>query len=69
MLIEGEYDKVEVLFEQVLSIVEEIYDGIVGMLRFGVNISKFLGIIKFKQGKISEGLEYLNIVLKIYRDF
>lgn len=69
MLIEGEYDKVEVLFEQVLSIVEEIYDGIVGMLRFGVNISKFLGIIKFKQGKILEGLEYLNIVLKIYRDF
>lgn len=69
MLIEGEYDKVEVLFEQVLSIVEEIYDGIVGMLRFSVNISKFLGIIKFKQGKISEGLEYLNIVLKIYRDF
>lgn len=69
MLIEGEYDKVEVLFEQVLSIVEEIYDGIVGMLRFGVNISKFLGIIKFKQGKIFEGLEYLNIVLKIYRDF
>lgn len=69
MLIEGEYDKVEVLFEQVLSIVEEIYDGIVGMLRFGVNISKFLGIIKFKQGEMSEGLEYLNIVLKIYRDF
>lgn len=68
MLTEGEYDKAEVLFEQVLSIVEEIHDGTAGMLRFGANISKFLGTIKSKQGKTSEGLEYLNTALKTYRD-
>ncbi|XP_061168795.1 uncharacterized protein LOC133178039 [Saccostrea echinata] len=68
MLSEGDLDKAEVLFEQVLNIIEEIHDGTAGMLRFGAKISKFLGTIKSKQGKTAEGLEYLNTALKTYRD-
>nr|XP_022329900.1 uncharacterized protein LOC111128537 isoform X2 [Crassostrea virginica] len=68
LLSEGDLDKAEVLFEQVLNIIEEIHDGTAGMLRFGANISKFLGTIKSKQGKTAEGLEYLNTALKTYRD-
>lgn len=68
MLSEGELDKAEVLFEQVLNIIEEIHDGTAGMLRFGAQVSKFLGTIKSKQGKTAEGLEYLNTALKTYRD-
>ena len=65
---EEEFRKVEVLYEQVLGIIDDIHDGTAGMLKFSAQIMKNLGTAKSKQGKSSEGLKLLNKALNVYRD-
>lgn len=68
LLTEEDYSKAEVIYEQVLEIVDEIQDGTAGMLRFYARLLKNCGTVKSKQGKMSQGLNLLNKALETYRD-
>lgn len=68
LLTEEEHSKAEVIYEQILDIVDEIQDGTAGMLRFYARLLKNCGTAKSKQGKMSQGLKLLNKALETYRD-
>ncbi|XP_076105155.1 uncharacterized protein LOC143073469 isoform X1 [Mytilus galloprovincialis] len=68
LMTEEDYANAEVIYEQVLEIVDEIQDGTAGMLRFYARLLKNCGTAKSKQGKMSQGLKLLNKALETYRD-
>lgn len=68
LLTEEEYSKAEVIYEEVIEIIDEIQDGTAGMLRFYARLLKNCGTVKSKQGKMSQGLSLLNRALETYRD-
>ncbi|XP_067665194.1 uncharacterized protein [Haliotis asinina] len=68
LLHEDEYQKAEMLCEEILQIVDDIQDGTVRLLRFSAQLLQNIGILCLRQGDASKGMVHLERALQIFRD-
>ncbi|XP_041371338.1 uncharacterized protein LOC121384811 [Gigantopelta aegis] len=68
LLEENEFQKAELLTEEVLEIVDNIQDGTVRMLRFSAQLMQNIGLLCLRQGDMCKGMINLENALGIFRD-
>ena len=68
LLEENEFQKAELLTEEVLEIVDSIQDDSVRMLRFSAQLMQNIGLLCLRQGDMCKGMINLENALGIFRD-